>query len=142
MDKLKLSVKKFDITPIDTTLRTDDLTFNRHFFEDRIAIRLLSGIHIVQFSEIIRIEADNGYSNIYVQDGKKLMVCKTLSRIELHLQSTFIRVHQSHIINLLHLKYLDRKEGYVLTMSDNSKVTLSTRKRESFMKQLENFIEL
>lgn len=138
MNKLKINVKDFDINP---ALHVDDSTFDRDFFEDRVAIRLSSGIHIVQFSDIIRIEADGGYSTIFLQDGKKLMVCKTLSRLELRLQSTFIRVHQSHIINLLHLKSLDKKGGYLLTMSDNSKVTLSTRKREAFLKQLEKFIE-
>lgn len=141
MKTSQLSVANSDLKQPDNTHYNDDLTLDSNFFEDRVAIRLSSSIYIVQFCEIIRIEADGGYSTIFLQDGKKLVISKTLSRIARRLQNTFIRVHQSHIINLLHLKFLDKREGYTLTMSDDSRIAVSTRKRESFLQKLDSFKE-
>jgi two-component system LytT family response regulator len=141
MKKSQLSIASLDLNLPDNQHYNDDLPLDSKFFEDRVAIRLASHTHIVQFSEIVRIEADGGYCTIFLQCGKKLVVSKTLSRIARCLQNTFVRVHQSHIINLLHLKVLDKKDGYTLIMSDESKIALSTRKRESFLQKLDGFKE-
>lgn len=141
MKKSQLGIRSIDLNLPDNQHYDDDLPFDDKFYEDRVAIRLASGTHIVQFSEIIRIEADGGYSTVFLQCGKKLVVSKTLSHIANCLQPTFIRVHQSHIINLLHLKFLDKRDGYTLIMSDQSRIALSTRKRESFLQKLDGFKE-
>lgn len=143
MNRTQLAAKplRAKMSDVNVVQQTDEAPFTNKFFDDRVAIRLVTGIHVVQFCEIIRVEADGAYSTIYLQDGKKLVVSKTLSRIEERLPSTFVRVHQSHIVNLLHFKYLDKREGYIVTMSDDSKIGLSIRKRDSFMQELEKFIE-
>lgn len=141
-NKTNYSVEQFiDTAPERYASAPAALVGKDDFFNDRVLIRLSSTIHIVKFSEIVRIESDNGYSSIILEEGKRLMISKTLSKIESQLPVTFIRVHQSHIINLRHLKYVDKREGYILTMSDDSKISLSMRKRESFLHQLESFIE-
>lgn len=139
MNKAKLAAEKFDTNRYDTDDHKNSSSVEHNFFGDRAVLSLASGIYIVQFSEIIHIEGDGGYSTFFLQDGRKMVVSKTLITIERHLSNIFTRVHQSHIINLFHLKHLSKKEGYVLTMSDNSKIAISTRRREAFLKQLENF---
>ncbi len=142
MRKLTLKVKKTKILNPNISESKEELAADSKFFQDRVVIRLSSGIYIVEFAEIIRIEGDGGYSTFFLQDGKKMIVSKTLTRIERGLKNTFIRVHQSYIINLLHVKYLEKKDGYVLIMSDDSKIAVSMRKREGFMKKLESFNQL
>lgn len=139
MRKLRLKVKKTKVLKPNTLEQKEELAADSKFFQDRVVIRLSSGTYVIEFAEIVHIEGDGGYSTFFLQDGRKMVVSKTLIRIERCLKNTFIRVHQSHIINLRHLKCLEKKDGYVLTMSDNSKIAVSMRRREEFMKKLENF---
>jgi two-component system LytT family response regulator len=47
-----------------------------------------------------------------------------------------MRVHQSHLINLAHMKEIDHGDNFVL-MTDGSKVEISKRKKKEFMDSLE-----
>jgi DNA-binding LytR/AlgR family response regulator len=42
-----------------------------------------------------------------------------------------MRVHQSHLINLAHMKEIDHGDNFVL-MTDGSKVEISKRKKKEF----------
>jgi len=48
----------------------------------------------------------------------------------------FIRVHNSHLINLHHIKNYTRGEGGVVMMSDGTEVDVSRRKKDEFLKRL------
>ena len=62
------------------------------------------------------MEADSNYTRIYTIDEKVLLLSKTLKEIESKLKhENFIRVHKSHIINLLFLaKYVKGDGGIVI----------------------------
>ena len=63
---------------------------------------------------------------------------KTLKEYEELLKDyDFIRVHNSHLINLHHVKNYTRGEGGTVTMSDGTIVDVSRRKKEEFLKRLE-----
>jgi two-component system LytT family response regulator len=69
--------------------------------------------------------------------NKKILVSKTLKNFEEKLLPyNFLRVHQSHLINLIHLKEIDHGDNFVL-MTDGSKVEISKRKKKEFMDSLE-----
>jgi two-component system LytT family response regulator len=75
-----------------------------------------------------------------MNDGRKLLVSKTLKEFdELLTRSHFFRTHQSHLINLQYFVRYDKSDGGFVVMSDNSKVPVSLRKKDDFIKVLENF---
>ena len=71
------------------------------------------------------------------------MISRTLKEYEeLLTEHGFVRVHQSHLINLAYLKSFIKKDGGYVIMADNSNIPISQRKKESLQeiltKQLNN----
>jgi two-component system, LytTR family, response regulator len=85
-------------------------------------------------NEIIRCQAESNYTVIYLK-SHKITVPKTLKEFEeLLTEYDFYRVHNSHLVNLAFVQNYN-KEGFV-TLSDLSKVEVSTRRKEEFLKRL------
>ena len=60
---------------------------------------------------------------------------KTLKEFsEMLVDFGFYRIHQSHLVNLVHVKRYDKAEGGNLVMDDNSIVPVSYRKKEELVK--------
>ncbi len=79
--------------------------------EHRIAISLLKEIRFIDPSTIIRCEAANNYTHIYLNTGEKLIASKGLFEYEEILQSYhFIRCHQSHLVNRKYIRSLHSQD--------------------------------
>jgi two-component system, LytTR family, response regulator len=96
----------------------------------RIALHSSDQIKIVDIQEIIRCESDNNYTRFYFVDGSRFLVTRTLkSYDQLFKDKGFIRVHQSHLVNAVHIKSYVKTEGGYLLMSDQSQVPVAVRKK-------------
>jgi len=105
---------------------------------ERLALHTQDKIHIVNIREIIRCESNINYTEFFFQNGKKLLVTKTLKEFDDLLKDQgFYRVHQSHLINTTYIKEFIKTEGGYLLMKDDSQVPVSTRKRAEVVKMLE-----
>lgn len=101
----------------------------------KIALHTFEGIHVVQMADIIRCQSDDCYTNIFLNDGKQVMVSKTLKEIEESLSaSMFIRTHKSHLVNVDYIKTVVRQDGGYVIMKDGSEIPISRRKKEAVMK--------
>src|SRR5579871_692046 len=67
----------------------------------KIGLPLNQGFLYIGANEIVRCESSSNYTNIFLDDGKKYVICRTLKEVEgLLVQSDkFLRVHRSHLIN-------------------------------------------
>ena len=111
---------------------------NNHKPHERLALHTQDKIHIVNINDIIRCVSNVNYTEFYFQNGKKLLVTKTLKDFEdLLCDQGFYRVHQSHLINTKYIKEFIKTDGGYLLMNDGSNVPVSTRKRPEVMKMLE-----
>lgn len=100
----------------------------------RLVLPVRDGYFFVNVINIIRLEADGNYTQIFLQDGSKHVVAKTLKDFEQNLvEYQFIRVHKSHLINLNFVKRYIRGEGGIVVMSDNSEIEVSRRSKEAFL---------
>lgn len=119
----------------------DTLFYNlRHFQSDlkKIALPISNGLVIIPVKDIIRCQAEVNYTHFFLTTQAKILVTKTLKDYdELLKEFDFIRVHNSHLINLRHVKNYVRGEGGTVTMSDGSVIDVSRRKKEEFLKRLE-----
>ncbi|MDP2387577.1 MAG: LytTR family DNA-binding domain-containing protein [Bacteroidota bacterium] len=103
---------------------------------------LISDKEITEYcdqDDIIRVEAKSNYSLVVFKDKRTMLVSKTLKDFEKQLcsiNSPFIRVHQSHIININHCVRYKREEGGVVEMLDETHVYLSTLKKDEFLKRI------
>jgi len=97
------------------------------------------GFEFVNVKDIIRLQADSNYTTFYFTDKKKIVVSKTIKEYEELLAGhDFFRVHQSHIINLQYIKNYVKGEGGIVVMQDGSEIDVSRRRKEDFLKALEN----
>jgi len=102
---------------------------------DKIALSLSNGLHFINISEIIRVEADGNYSKFHLLDNRKLLLSKTLGDAEeiLSEDPNFYRIHKSHLINLKHVTRYIRGEGGEIVMSDGASIAISRSKKEEFL---------
>ncbi|MBI1836985.1 MAG: response regulator transcription factor [Flavobacteriia bacterium] len=107
----------------------------------RLVLKTQESVHIVELDHIIRCEADRNYTSFYLTEGKKILVSKTLKDYETLLSGhNFLRVQQSHLINLDFVARYDKGNGGSVVMKDGSEVPLSPAKRDLFFKILENLL--
>ncbi len=137
-DELKAAVakiKKHEYSGENLEFLKHQLTSKKQ--TDRIALHTLEKIHVVTIEEIIHCESDDNYTRFYFKDKSKLLVTRTLKEFdELLSPLGFLRVHQSHLINLKQVKEFIKGEGGYLIMKDGSNVPVSTRKKHEVLEKL------
>ena len=103
-------------------------------FTDKIALPVGDAMQFMQPDEIIRCESDSNYTHIFLANGKKLTLAKTLKEVEENINgSPFFRIHQSHLVNMNHIsKYIKGDNAYVV-MKDGSQIGISRNKKEAFL---------
>lgn len=105
----------------------------------RLVLKTHESIHVIELDDIIRCEADRNYTSFFLKGGKKILVSKTLKEYETLLSAhNFLRIQQSHLVNVNYVDRYDKKNGGAVVMKDESEVPLSPAKRDLFFKSLEN----
>jgi two-component system LytT family response regulator len=105
--------------------------------DKKIALPTLSGLEFVTLGNIIRCESDNTYTIFYMSDKRKIVVSKSIGEYEELLGDYhFLRVHQSHLVNLRYVKSYQKGEGGLIVMEDNSAVDVSRRRKEQLISRL------
>ncbi|RYG22225.1 MAG: response regulator transcription factor [Chitinophagaceae bacterium] len=97
----------------------------------RIALSNSDGIHLIDISDIIRCEGDGNHTKFFINNRKPILIAKTLKEYEeLLTVHDFMRIHQSHLINLAYVESYVKKENGLVIMSDNSRLPILQRKKE------------
>jgi len=108
---------------------------------EKIALSTSDGIEFVKIINIIQIQAEGSYSTLKLIDQSELVVSKNLGEFESLLEDhPFFRPHQSHLINLLHVKKVTRY-GNEIMMEDGSIAFLSRRKKNQFMDLMATMVQ-
>jgi len=102
----------------------------------KIAVPTSEGFELISVEQVIRCEADDNYTHLYLKNKNKITACRTLKEMEEQLQdfSFFIRVHHSWIVNLNEVTKYVRGEGGYLVTSDGSTVNVSRSRKDALMK--------
>lgn len=109
--------------------------------EMRLCLPTLKGFSIVKLEEIVYCEAQRSYTIFRLNNNKTIMISKPLFDYEMLLaDTTFLRVHKSFLINLMHIKEYVRGEGGTVIMNNGMEIEISRRKKELFLAKVkENF---
>lgn len=104
----------------------------------RISLSNQEKISVVDIDQIVRCESDGNNTRVFLKNGEKIFVTKTLKQYEeLLLQHHFLRTHQSHLINTLYIKEYNRSDGGYLLLKDGQHIPVSVRKKKTIMDYLE-----
>jgi two-component system LytT family response regulator len=98
-----------------------------------LLIKTADAQYFLQIKDIIRCQSDGSYTIFHTVD-KKIMSARNLKYYENILsEHTFVRVHQSHLVNVKYIKTISANNTVSLT--NDEKIPVATRKK-SYLKQL------
>lgn len=102
----------------------------------KIVLPLIDGFEIVQVKDIIRCKAEDNFTNFFMEDGSKKLICRTLKFYEEMLSDfDFVRTHKSHMVNVQHIKQYKKGKGGQVIMSDNSEVEVSAKRKKGLLEK-------
>lgn len=102
----------------------------------KIAIPTNDGLQFIKIGDILYLEANMNYTYV-VTAAKKFMVCQTLKTFEDMLPpETFIRIHNSFIINKNFAEKYIRGDGGQVVLSNGIALDVSKRKKAEFLKAI------
>lgn len=103
----------------------------------KIALASKESIEFVDPQQIVCCEANSNYTNVYLEQGRKRVISKTLKEFEDMLSLyQFFRPHNSFLINLRRVNEFIRGDGGYLVMENKMKIPVSKNKREELMELL------
>lgn len=105
--------------------------------EHRIALTTLRETRFVHTRDIVCCESSNNYTTFCLTNGEKLLVSKPIHEYEDILADySFIRCHQSHLVNKKHIKSWVKDDGGYLLLENGMQVPVSRNKKEMVAMQL------
>lgn len=98
-----------------------------------VLINHSKGFTLVDFKDIVWLEANDNYTNLYLNGQKKIIASKTLKEFEMILPSVeFFRIHRSALINVNYVKEYSNNEGGEVILSDGTHVQVSKARIQEF----------
>lgn len=144
-DSLKEAVSRIRIrqdNQSDKRLEIFNNYYNNPNAFTKMSISALDGIYFVNIRDIVRFEAEDNYTHIYMQNGERITASKTIKSFEdLLAPFNFYRVHKRHVINLNFMRKFVKGDGGYLIMDDDIEIEVSRRRRPAFMEQMRRLQE-
>lgn len=104
--------------------------------DKKIVLKTLDEIFIIPIGDILSAEADNSYTRFLLKSGQKILVSQSLKEFDRQLSPAgFMRVHQSHLINLQHITGY-RKKTNMLLLEGQIEIPVSQNKKLKVMNYL------
>lgn len=105
----------------------------------KLVLKTLERVYVVESDEIVRMESSGSYTTVFLADRNKILVSRQLKEFDTLLGPCgFVRVHQSHLVNMKHLFYYDKSNDEAV-MKDKSRVPVATRKKEELLRIIETY---
>ncbi len=123
----------------ELSLKVSNLVENRSYTsqDQRIVLKDSENVYLVTLKDIIRCESDANYTRFYLQDGRTLIISRTLKEFDAMFKDlNFFRTHQSHLINLNYFDRYEKKEGGIVHMKDGSTLPVAVRKKDQLINAL------
>jgi two-component system, LytTR family, response regulator len=129
---LKKSRNRIPAEQIDVLL--NNIQAERKGKVGKIALASKESIEFVDAAEIIYCEANSNYTNVYMGEGRKRVISKTLKEFEDMLSPhRFFRPHNSFLVNLNRVREFIRGDGGFLVMENKMKIPVSKNRREELL---------
>ncbi len=139
IEELILAVNKVQLQLLNQDIFNRNRIIVENFREtnperQKVILPTLEGFEVAKMEEIVRLRGNGNFTDIYLQDGSKKMVCRFLKHFSEILPFPFLRVHKSHIINVNFVKSYHKGAGGYVTLFDGSEVEISPTYKEEFLK--------
>ena len=104
---------------------------------EKIAFPTLTGFQMEKVDSIVYCEADQNYTNVFTVEGERIVVSRSLMKVEeMLIPYAFFRIHKSHLINLKYVKSFSRQDGARVTLDNGVTLSVAFRRVEAFVQIL------
>ncbi len=104
--------------------------------EKKIVLQTAETIFVVRMDDIIYLQADGSYTHFYTTTHGILTITKKLIDFEyLENGGPFFRSHRSYILNLNHIKRVDKKE-FIIVMNNDAEIYLAQDKKHQLLEKI------
>ena len=100
--------------------------------KQQVILPTLEGFEVVKMEDIVRLRGNGNFTDLYLSDGSKKMVCRFLKHFSDILPFPFLRVHKSHIINVSFVKSYNK--GGCIMLQDGSEIEISSTYKDEFLR--------
>lgn len=102
--------------------------------KQQVILPTLEGFEVVKAEDIMRLQGNGNFTDLFLADGQKKMICRFLKHFSEILSHPFIRVHKSHIVNINYIKSYQKGNGGSIMLTDGSEIDVSPNYKEEFLK--------
>lgn len=135
VDKIRERRADSDETSIQSKILLDNLKVANGQMQ-RIVLPQLTGFIVVPVNTILYAQADDNYSIIHLNDGKKHVVSKTLKFFDDLLSDLgFMRVHKSHLINTSEIVEYKKGKTAQVQLSNGTWLDISIQRKKEFLEK-------
>ncbi|WP_299781706.1 LytTR family DNA-binding domain-containing protein [uncultured Formosa sp.] len=111
-------------------------SFKKEMQSKKLVLRTSNAMHVIDICDIHFCKSDNSYTTFYFEGNEKILVSKSLKDYEALLSEYgFFRPHQSYLVNLNHIKKVDKTDHGFIIMKNKKEIPVSTR-------QMKNLVDL
>lgn len=104
--------------------------------DKKIVLQTAETIFVVRMDDIIYMQAEGSYTRFYTTSHGVLTITKKLIDFEyLENSGPFFRTHRSFIVNLNHIKKVDKKD-FLLIMNNDAEVYLAQDKKNQLLEKI------
>jgi two-component system LytT family response regulator len=104
--------------------------------DKKIVLQTAETIFVVRMEDIIYLQAEGSYTKIFTTSHGVLTITKKLIDFEyLEESGPFFRTHRSYIVNLNHIKRVDKKD-FILIMNNDAEVYLAQDKKNPLLEKI------
>lgn len=138
IEELILAVNKVQQHIVNREIINRNRVLIENFRESRpekqqVILPTLEGFEVVKMEDIVRLQGNGNFTDIYLRNKTKKMVCRFLKHFSEILPYPFIRVHKSHIINSSFVKAYHKNSGGYIVLEDNTEIEVSPTYKEEFL---------
>lgn len=110
---------------------------SRPAVHERIAIPTREGLEMVEVERIIHARADDNYTELHMESGRRIVVSRTLKDIESDLPADrFMRVHSGHLVALPFIARYVRGNGGYVVLPNGEQLPVSRAKKDELLARL------
>lgn len=143
IDALQKAIEKIKDKQSQTAIQKRLELLKENFTSEeikKIALPMSDGLLFIEVKDIILLEADGAYTNVFLNNGSKILVSKKLKFFEdaLNNRPQFFRPHRSHLINISYIKKYIKGENEII-MDNQYSVSLSRDLKQNFESLLKEY---
>jgi len=108
-----------------------------HISNEKLVLSTREYYHLIEVENIIYCKSKNSYTTFYLAGGEEIKVSVSIKNVEQKLSSeSFIRPHQSYLVNIHHIKSIQKSSGGDILLDNGKTIAISTRKKSEILRLL------